>query len=39
MFVDGLEKVPAEAKNKLRTLTPASYTGLAEKLVERYFAS
>jgi adenylosuccinate lyase len=38
-FVDGLENVPADAKDKLRAMTPATYTGLAEKLVDRYFAS
>lgn len=38
-FVDGLEKVPPEVKADLKALTPATYTGLAEKLVERYFAS
>lgn len=36
-FVDGLEKVPVDFKARMRSLTPATYTGLAEKLVDRYF--
>lgn len=36
-FVDGLEKVPASVKSRMALLTPASYTGLAEKLVDTYF--
>lgn len=37
-FIDSLEKVPAEVKARMKKLTPASYTGLAEKLVDDYFA-
>lgn len=38
-FVDGLEKVPAEVKARMKTLTPDTYTGLAQQLVEYYFSS
>ena len=38
-LVDGLEKVPADVKARMKTLTPDTYTGLAERLVDRYFAS
>ena len=38
-FVDGLEKVPAEVKTRMKTLTPDTYTGLAQQLVEHYFSS
>jgi len=38
LFVNTLEKVPALFREKMKHLTPADYTGLAEKLVERYFA-
>ena len=34
-FVDGLE-LPAETKERLAALTPGTYVGLAETLVERY---
>jgi adenylosuccinate lyase len=37
-FVDGLEKVPVPVKQRMRDLTPDTYTGLAEKLVQQYFA-
>jgi adenylosuccinate lyase len=37
-FVDGLEKVPDAVKQRMRNLTPQTYTGLAEKLVQHYFA-
>jgi len=37
-FVDGLEKVPDAVKQRMRNLTPHTYTGLAEKLVQQYFA-
>ena len=37
-FVDGLEKVPESVKQRMRDLTPDKYTGLAEKLVQQYFA-
>ncbi len=36
-FVDGLEKVPQDFKNRMGQLTPATYVGLAEKLVDTYF--
>ncbi len=39
MFVNSLDKVPFEFKGKMKHLTPADYTGLAEKLVERYFST
>lgn len=37
-FVATLTKVPEAAKERMKTLTPAGYTGVAEKLVDRYFA-
>jgi adenylosuccinate lyase len=33
-FIDGLE-IPAEARERLRALTPAAYTGLARELAEQ----
>lgn len=36
-FIDSLEKVPDDVKKRMKTLTPATYTGLAEKLVDTYF--
>ena len=36
-FVDSLEKVPAEVKQKMGALTPQTYTGLAQDLVDFYF--
>ncbi|MBU3953929.1 MAG: adenylosuccinate lyase [Proteobacteria bacterium] len=36
-FVDGLEKVPPAFKARMGQLTPATYVGLAEKLVDVYF--
>lgn len=36
-FVEGLEKVPLEFKARMGQLTPGTYVGLAEKLVELYF--
>ena len=36
-FVDGLEKVPPEVKERMRALSPQTYVGLAESLVDRYF--
>ncbi len=36
-FVDKLEKVPGAFKERMRQLTPDTYTGLAEKLVDTYF--
>ena len=37
IFVNDLEKVPEQFKSRMRALTPADYTGLAEKLVDTYF--
>ena len=37
-FIDSLEKVPADVKEKLKKLTPSTYLGIAEKLVDEYFA-
>ncbi|MCP4718527.1 MAG: adenylosuccinate lyase [Desulfobacteraceae bacterium] len=36
-FVDGLEKVPPSFKDRMGQLRPATYVGLAEKLVDIYF--
>jgi len=36
-FVDSLEKVPPRFKDRMRSLTPATYVGLAQKLVQEYF--
>jgi len=38
LFINTLDKVPTLFKEKMKHLTPSDYTGLAEKLVERYFA-
>jgi adenylosuccinate lyase len=37
-FVDDLEKVPDELKNRMKALTTREYTGLSEKLVDHYFS-
>ena len=37
-FVDDLEKVPEELKQRMKALTVDHYTGLAEKLVDHYFS-
>lgn len=37
MFVNTLDRVPVQFKERMRDLTPADYTGLAEKLVDHYF--
>ena len=37
-FVDDLEKVPEELKQRMKKLTVDRYTGLAEKLVDHYFS-
>ncbi len=37
MFVDGLEKVPEPVKKRMAHLSPDTYIGLAEALVDRYF--
>lgn len=36
-FIDRLEKVPTEVKDRMKALTPESYIGLAEQLVDEYF--
>jgi len=36
-FVDRLEKVPTDFKNRMKLLSPETYVGLAENLVEIYF--
>lgn len=36
-FVDNLEKVPQDFKKTMKELTPQTYVGLAENLVETYF--
>lgn len=38
-FINGLEKVPEEVKNRMKQLSPQKYTGLSEKLVDLYFKS
>ncbi|MEL6407984.1 MAG: adenylosuccinate lyase [Chloroflexota bacterium] len=35
VFVDGLDKLPAEDKARLQALTPATYIGIASELVDR----
>lgn len=37
IFVSTLEKVPPAFREKMKTLTPKEYTGLAQKLVDHYF--
>lgn len=37
-FVENLEMVPADFKEKMVALTPQTYVGVAEKLVDAYFA-
>jgi adenylosuccinate lyase len=37
-FIDTLTKVPKADRDRLRSLTPAAYTGLAAALVDRYLA-
>ena len=36
-FVDGLGKVPADFKKRMKQLTPETYVGLAQNLVDTYF--
>jgi len=36
-FIDNLKNVPDEFKQRMKNLTPDSYTGLAESLVKVYF--
>ncbi len=35
-FIDSLQELPAEAKARLKALTPSTYVGLAEQLVEQF---
>ena len=37
-FIERLEKVPPEFKNRMKALSADKYTGLAEKLVDQYLA-
>ncbi|MCD4678282.1 MAG: adenylosuccinate lyase [Desulfobacula sp.] len=37
-FVENLEKVPADFKKRMKYLTPETYVGLAQNLVEIYFS-
>ncbi|MCK5348906.1 MAG: adenylosuccinate lyase, partial [Desulfobacula sp.] len=37
-FVENLEKVPADFKKRMKSLTPETYVGLAQNLVEIYFS-
>jgi len=36
-FVDSLEKVPLDFKERMKLLTPETYVGLAKELVDLYF--
>ncbi len=36
-FVDNLEKVPQDFKERMKKLTPQTYIGLAQELVDTYF--
>ncbi len=36
-FVDNLEKVPLDFKERMKLLTPETYVGLAQELVDLYF--
>ena len=36
-FIDTLEKVPVDVKERMKKLSVDKYTGLAEKLVDKYF--
>lgn len=38
-FIDSLEKVPQNIKDEMKALTPQTYTGDAEKLVDLYFSN
>ena len=38
-FVNKLEKVPSEFKERMKLLTPETYVGLAEDLIETYFTN
>lgn len=39
VFIDGLESVPEDMKERMKSLTPAGYVGLAKELVDKYFKS
>lgn len=39
VFVDGLASVPDEMKEKMKSLTPAGYVGIAAELVDQYFVN
>lgn len=38
-FVDGLEKVPDDFKQRMKQLSPQTYVGLAGELVDTYFST
>ncbi|MFA6012510.1 MAG: adenylosuccinate lyase [Desulfobacteraceae bacterium] len=38
-FIDRLEKIPPDVKERMKSMTPATYTGLAAQLVDEYFKS
>ncbi len=38
-FVDALEKVPSQVKDRMGALSPSTYVGLAETLVDTYFSN
>ena len=37
-FIERLERIPPDVKERMKKLTPETYTGLAEKLVDEYFS-
>ncbi|MBP5434487.1 adenylosuccinate lyase [bacterium] len=37
-FIDSLERVPIDVKAKLKEMTPATYLGAAEALVDRFYS-
>ncbi len=37
LFIESLQNIPLEIKQKMKELSPSKYTGLAEKLVDLYF--
>ena len=38
-FVEGLRSVPDEMKEKMKSLTPDGYVGIAAELVDQYFVN
>jgi adenylosuccinate lyase len=38
-FIDRLEKIPPDVKERMKAMTPRTYTGLAAQLVDEYFKS